>query len=304
MDKVSIIICVFNGEKTIKRCLNSILNQTHKNIEVIIINDGSTDNTQKIIESYDDERIKLINQSNRGLSYSRNIGIKKAKAPYILFVDADDMVSSHLVEECLKEKDNDLVIFSYLEIHHYIKIKRRVNKTFPNKNNLRQYGYVWNKMYKKSIITKNNLLFSEDIKLVEDLNFNKKYLRYVKKIGFINNELYKYNRGSSQVLSKKHYDDFLYLKEINIKDKLDIIGNDKDYKRHLYLELIKHYLISEIRNNKKVDVEKIYIKYRNQIDKIENLSLWEKYYLFMLKNKYYKLLLITTRVTVKIYDFL
>ncbi len=304
MDKVSFIICVFNGEKTIKRCLHSVLNQTHKNIEVIIINDGSTDNTKKIIESYDDERIKLINQSNKGLSYSRNAGIKQAKAPYVLFVDADDIVSNHLVEECLKEKDNDLVIFSYLEIHNFIRIKRRVNNLFPNKNNLRQYGYVWNKMYKKSIIIDNKILFSEEIKLVEDLNFNKKYLRYVKRIGFIKNILYKYNRRSSKVLSKKHYDDFLYLKEINIKDKLDIIGNDKDYKRHLYLELIKHYLVSEIRNNKKVDIEKIYKKYKNQIDKIENLSLWEKYYLFMLKNKCFKLLLITTRMTIKIYDFL
>ena len=95
MVKFSFILCVFNGEKTINNCINSILNQTYSDFELIIINDGSLDNTLNIINLIKDNRIKLVNQKNHGLSYSRNVGIKNSKGKYILFVDSDDTISNN-----------------------------------------------------------------------------------------------------------------------------------------------------------------------------------------------------------------
>ena len=95
---ISVILNVFNGEKYIKKCLESIINQTYKDIEIVIVNDGSTDDTKKIIESYKDKRIKLINQENMGLSLSRNVGIDNSKGDYLYFVDVDDYLEKDALE--------------------------------------------------------------------------------------------------------------------------------------------------------------------------------------------------------------
>ena len=95
---ISVIINVYNGEKYIKKCLESIINQTYKNLEILIINDGSTDNTLSICQSYKDERIRIITQENIGLSKSRNVGIENAKGEYLYFIDADDFVELDVIE--------------------------------------------------------------------------------------------------------------------------------------------------------------------------------------------------------------
>lgn len=116
--KVSIIVPVYNTEAYIESCLDSIKKQTYKNFEVLLINDGSTDNSKKICEMFvhNDDRFKLFNQVNCGLSKSRNNGIKKSKGDLILFVDADDQISANLLEKSitiLNEYEVDTVIFSY-----------------------------------------------------------------------------------------------------------------------------------------------------------------------------------------------
>lgn len=100
MAKISIIVPVYNTEKFLEKCLNSLINQTLKDIEIICINDGSTDKSLQILEKFanKDKRIQIINQTNSGLSVARNIGIKKAKGEYIGFVDSDDWVDLNFFE--------------------------------------------------------------------------------------------------------------------------------------------------------------------------------------------------------------
>ena len=120
MDKlISVIIPIYNSEKYIKKCIESIINQTYKNIEVILINDGSTDNSEEICNQYasEDGRIKVINTTNKGVSASRNIGLKNATGDYISFIDCDDYVDKDLyldVITTIKEhKDIDLIKYQF-----------------------------------------------------------------------------------------------------------------------------------------------------------------------------------------------
>ena len=95
--KISVIVPVYNVEKYLKQCLDSIVNQTYKNLEIIIVNDGTKDNSMKIVEEYlQDKRIKVINKENGGLSSARNIGIKEATGDYISFIDSDDYISLNM----------------------------------------------------------------------------------------------------------------------------------------------------------------------------------------------------------------
>ena len=99
--KYSIIVPVYNVEKYINECLSSLINQTYKNIEIVVINDGSSDNSLSLIEEYSriDDRIRVIDQKNMGLGYTRNVGIDNAVGDYILFVDSDDYISLNTCEE-------------------------------------------------------------------------------------------------------------------------------------------------------------------------------------------------------------
>ena len=128
--KISIIIPIYNGEKFIKKCLNSILNQTYKNWEVIIVNDGSTDNTELILKEYceKDSRILSFNKKNSGVSDSRNIGIEKAVGDYITFVDCDDWIEEDTLEKIvaiLQEKECD--VLRYNHFRNYSNNIERVN---------------------------------------------------------------------------------------------------------------------------------------------------------------------------------
>ena len=115
---VSIIVPVYNVEKYLSKCIESLINQTYTNIEILLINDGSTDNSKKICEQFKekDSRIKLINKENGGLSDTRNKGLQEAIGKYIAFVDSDDYINENTVEDNLKtaiEKNADIVIFCF-----------------------------------------------------------------------------------------------------------------------------------------------------------------------------------------------
>ena len=112
--KLSVIVPVYNTEKYLERCIDSIVNQTFKNVEILLINDGSTDNSIEICRRYEknDERIKLINKQNSGVSETRNIGIENATGEFITFVDSDDEIALNMYEQMIgaaNEKDADIV---------------------------------------------------------------------------------------------------------------------------------------------------------------------------------------------------
>lgn len=172
---VTVIIPVYNAEKDINRCLESIVNQDYKNIEVLLINDGSHDNSLNILKEYEKnyKYIKVIDQKNIGVARTRNNAVKIAKGKYIMFVDNDDYIDSNYISTYINEiekEDYDIVIGGYIRITEDKKILKKEqlsNEPFSK--------FVimapWAKIYKRDFIIKNNIKFL-DYKIGEDVYFN------------------------------------------------------------------------------------------------------------------------------------
>ena len=212
-NKVSIIIPVYNTENCINKCLQTIVNQTYKNIEIIVIDDGSSDNSANICDKYEnmDKRIKVIHKGNEGTSIARNIGINVATGNYIAFVDSDDYVKDNYIEILLKnilETGSDLSVCNYInvkdhktEIEYFQKNIRILNKEECYNEmiiNTKFAGYVWNKLYSTQILKQmNNTYFNEYV--VEDFEFNTRYIKYCKKICYTEDILYYYYRNNNGI---------------------------------------------------------------------------------------------------------
>ena len=148
--KFSIIIPAYNIEKYIDKCINSIIEQTYKNYEIIIINDGSTDNTKNIIDKYKTKKkVTIINQNNKGLSESRNIGVKKATGNYILFVDGDDYIDKKLLETLNNIiEDEDIIRFQLRTVDEkYNIIKEYSEKECKYLSGIDAFNYIVNYKY-------------------------------------------------------------------------------------------------------------------------------------------------------------
>lgn len=220
---VSIIIPAYNSEKFIRRCLDSVVNQIYKNIEIIVVDDASTDNTEKIIKEYaeKDNRIRpFYSSENKGVSFSRNIGLKASTGEYIMFVDSDDELTKDAVRRMvdIANKYNSDYVDSY-QIIKYAKNNKEYMFTefkLPKKhlvlgsieNNpkiINMYMYIKGKLIKKNLI--NDLLFDESLKIYEDLVFEQTIKSKVRNYVMINKPIYVYyEREDSLVnsLGKKH----------------------------------------------------------------------------------------------------
>lgn len=206
---ITVIIPAFNAEKTISQTLESILAQTYQKLEIIIIDDGSTDNTFNICQEYkiSDKRIKVINQSNSGPSAARNLGIELSSGEYISFVDSDDILPKngleYLVSSFKTNNEIDIVIGSYYKNKTLIHIpsKKVNNVEIISDLVLSNYimGYLCNKLYKSSIIKKNNLRLDESLNYAEDLVFNLEYLLHCFFGMYINENVYYYNYHSNSL---------------------------------------------------------------------------------------------------------
>lgn len=209
----SVIIPCYNVEKQIEKCIDSILNQSFRDYEIILIDDESSDKTGEICDKYRDENrdIIVVHQQNTGLSGARNTGLKIAKGNYIYFLDSDDYIDSNLLEivyEQIHNESPDCVIFGYRRILdnniYRISINEKaiyITDTFKKKKNFLLKKYllgkittsVWSKIYSNKIIQENNISFV-DTKLImsEDLLFDCCYFLHAKKIVAIDNILYNY----------------------------------------------------------------------------------------------------------------
>lgn len=217
---VSIIVPVHNSSKYLKNCIDSLLNETYKNIEIIVVENGSTDNSLEILECYKD-KIHLTKLNAKGLSKARNKGISLAKGDYIAFVDSDDFIEPNMIDELvnnLEKNNSDLSICNITEIHEYTNkiIKRNeypcslIDQKEINKNLIKFNYAVWNKLYKSEIIKENNIKFPDDIKY-EDISFSLQYITKCKKISKTNEYLYNYiiHKSSEQTtVDKKVFDIF------------------------------------------------------------------------------------------------
>lgn len=220
---VSVIIPAYQCEKWISRCLKSIMEQTYGNLEIIIINDGSVDNTGSICDNYSkkDKRIKVIHQQNLGASKARNIGIDNAKGKYIYFVDADDYIEKECIEKlvsgmlygqitiCQFYNDTTTINKKNIEKKANTIIKCTREDIFKRMLNPKCdcedicYGYLWNKIFIKDIIQKENIHFSSDCIMWEDMLFCCKYVNVIKSGIYIYEKLYHYNTKNQHSMSHK-----------------------------------------------------------------------------------------------------
>lgn len=238
LQKVSIIIPVYNVEKYIKQCLKSVLNQTYKNLEIILVNDGTKDNSMKVIEEYlQDERIIIINKENGGLSSARNSGLDKVTGEYIYFLDSDDWLEENALEILINNSSDIDIVRGNFNYYDEIKNTKRLpkfrleyNKNLEGKF-LLQDGVevmVWNKLYKTSFIKKNNLKFVEGI-IHEDEEFTFKTYMLNPKVKYLEKVTYNYrvNRANSITNDSKKNSSINSLGKIieNFEKQLKFISN-------------------------------------------------------------------------------
>ena len=214
---VSIVVPVYNAKDYLEACLDSIINQSYKNLEIILIDDGSNDGSDNILDSYTgkDNRIRVIHNANHGVSYTRNYGMKVATGSKILFIDSDDTVDLDYVKKLVTplEKENyDLIICGINDVK--VKSNRIRPRKFPKELTGKLQDDFCNlfmmpiitgpvtKLYDVNILRKNKIAFSENISFNEDVMFNLQYIRYVETYKIVKESLYNYLRRPSQSLSK------------------------------------------------------------------------------------------------------
>ncbi len=240
MIKVSIIVPIYNTSKYLKTCIDSFINQTEKDIEIILINDGSTDDREAIIKKYKDKRIKYISKKNEGIGKTRNLGIKEAKGEYLMFIDSDDYIDSNCVEVMYKnaiDNDADLVISNFykdfdgrienFDCPYFEPSSLRENPKIINMINLGPC----NKLYKSDLV-KNNI-FDTDIKY-EDVNFVVNSVLNAKKIVKIDDRLSYYvihNGSETTTRDKRIFDIIEVIRRLHKKVK------DKDYLKDNFTDL-------------------------------------------------------------------
>lgn len=206
MPKISVIIPVYNGEGYIERCIDSVINQTYGDTEIIVINDGSTDDTENILKKY--SNIVLVNKKNEGVSRARNTGLSLATGDYVYFCDADDYLEKDAFEVLINEYDeNDLLRFGHYVVNGEEKIEKKnnddilagVNLSFDDNEQILEYlisnkteGHLWNYLFKLKVIKDNNILFDDELFYQEDVIFLLEYILNIKNIKVISNPFYNY----------------------------------------------------------------------------------------------------------------
>lgn len=311
---ISIIVPVYNAEKFLNKCIESVINQSYKSIELILINDGSTDNSEMICNKFalSDKRIKVFLQKNSGPAAARNSGIRNAKGDFIFFLDADDVIEKNAIEILIGKYNQyqpDLVMsnFSKLEnngdlikqsvtfrpddepFEHQIKELSKTDviayvRHFLKHPSNHLISYCWARLYKSSIIRKNNISSNEDMRLFEDFVFNLEYLKHTNKIIFVNDNLYTYtmhNNCVSASMAIINSDSLLHdmnvfkaraleFLQLSNSDTLNTSGIKKEI-GHALVHYVIIFLIRTCRQITKDNRDRIY----NEIDKIVNAPIFK-----------------------------
>lgn len=290
---ITIIVPIYNAEKSLDRCIQSILKQTYKNMQIILINDGSSDNSERICQKYKeiDKRIEIVNQVNLGVSHARNIGLENSKGRYIGFVDADDYIEEEMFETLIKAIEGvDIAICNYermmtLEVKKEKDKKKDIKNQLLSKNELLEkiqgknyfQGFLWNKIYKKEIIDKYEITFKEEITICEDLLFNCQYISKINKGRYIDKKLYNY----------VYYSNSAYNGEYN--EKWESVLDAYKQIFNIYhqeglgecVELYWNYLIANFDLQQKIKIAKI----NDKIEKLKIKDNIKKYFYLVVKSK-------------------
>lgn len=298
----SIIVPVYNVEKYLDKCLASILRQTFKNFECIIIDDGSPDNSNAIIDKYVklDQRFKVIHQKNMGISAARNAGLDIAKGEYVVFVDSDDYIADDYLEKFalkIADTDADIVICGFIEAYKdYEKNKVfAVESTEVIKQNILADiwpSYVWNKCYKKDLFT--NIRFPVG-KIFEDILTIPELCLYAQKIVCIPDKLYYYNRQNENSITTNMSSEKMYnLFQGHLKNRnLAIMNNIRCLKlidKRMVKDTTKCLFRNCCDNKLSASQEQEMCDYlKERLDKSEVVGLRNKFWLKMLWKKRKKL---------------
>lgn len=274
--KISIIIPAYNIEEYIGECLDSLINQTYKNIEIIVVNDGSKDNTSNIINEYakKDNRVKVINQQNQGVSETRNNALRNIEADYVMFVDGDDWIELDACEFVINEikKENpDILCFAYIREYDGASLNKSlfdeekvilknnevknslhrrlfgpVEDELSNPEKLDVFSPVWGKVYKKEVLEGLKFIPLKDIGMTgEDTFFNIDAFERAKKVVYIKKYLYHYRKENSKSLTKALDDQFIE-KRRKSYSKMKRIIEERKYNESYEIALDNRYAIDLI----------------------------------------------------------
>ena len=236
--KISIIIPAYNCEGLLSASVNSVMNQTYSNWQLILVDDGSTDNTPSVCDTYAkiDERITVVHIPNNGPANARNIGLDRAIGDYCMFIDSDDYIESDTLEvltEVIHGNDPEIVFYPNFTDkvvggnYEIVKSNIRINETIKsNQDFIKKYrflsenGYihpVWNKIYKLAVIKKNEAMFPSAVNVSEDYIFNLKLYKNLNKAVIIDKPLYHYvSRDSGSITSSFNSNRFISSKQVYI----------------------------------------------------------------------------------------
>lgn len=293
MHKISIIIAAYNIEDYIERCMSSVVNQTYSNLDIVVVNDGSTDNTLNIINSFseNDVRINVINQSNKGLLASRKIGFNHSQGDYILFIDGDDWLEEDAIEIMYNAMVNDNC--DIIQCKYYKRYDNGKTVKFIEKNRgiidpdrliegvlLCDINHnVWTKLIRKDYIIENNIYFMDNITFGEDLAFTFELFKSRPKVKIIDDALYNYYQRSDS-LTNSFSPKVLEINKVvqYIEKELIGLGLYENYRTQFEYFAYRH----------------CYRMYRNFIFYTKNeigdklLKEWKNYNIKISMNKYYK----------------
>jgi len=274
MIKISVIIPIYNAEYSLRKTIESVLAQSFNNIELILIDDGSIDNSSQIIDLYASQsnRIIAIHQSNAGVSKARNVGIEKATGQWLFFLDSDDWIEpDYLLNFAKNTESYDLIIQGFMtdnvDTGEIKKVKFKSTQKLKNyevvemlqhKKNAHN-GYLWHRLFKRSIIIGNHLRFVEGCNFAEDGVFFLQYMRYVKKTNILGTLGHHYVIHNSSLTNKKYPSEFyLSLADMYYKALNEIEGDIwyKTFCQKYIWQLVFYWIISRLQNTENEQLER------------------------------------------------
>ena len=318
--QISVIVPVYNVEQYLEKCIDSILNQTFKEFEIILVDDGSIDKSGDICDEYakKDKRINVIHNINQGVSAARNIGIRIAKGNYIQFVDADDWIDREFLENAYTKITKELsdVVFMGIKYQNledkFVIEKLASNDLVYNANKNIYYdairlmkedlfGFTWCKLLKKSIIDDNNIFFDETISLAEDEKFTCDYYRYVQKISISDRAYYNYVKHGKKrknlcsikvndILNKdKIFNSWVKLLKSNNNDKFikEYLSNKSFHV--LYEEVYNIYFNISNMNEREIRLNQLKNTHLYKYLLSDSINIYQKLLLFLINNNNIKL---------------
>ena len=292
---ISIVVPIYNKEKYLKKCIESILTQTYKDIELILVDDGSKDDSLKICKEYEaDERVKIISKENGGVSTARNVGIEYAAGDKIVFIDADDYVDKDYINN-LAKYDDDLVVCGYLSdsnnniskeegYNELLVSKTEIDKNILNKKYTKLLVTPYLKLFRKRIINDNQIVFNEKMSFGEDACFVFNYISNCESVRFIDYCGY-YNVIIEGTLSRKYIN--------NIEEQIELLNNEinkingpDDMKDYWLFRNYKLILFNEKNSNYKTFKNKLKLYQKLNVNN-KFFSKADKVILTLLNNKLY-----------------